>query len=609
MQNEIWITISETAKLLSLGNSAIEKALKRTNTTYVHRRIDGRGRGGKQIQVLLSSLPQQAQERYHNKTKVHEPILHFTQKQRSEADFKAQVVREYQLSRLSPEAFIKQFNTDNNTGVELTRNKLFSWQRKLKDSNNDVASLIDERGGNLRGTITIEENVWNYFYSLYMTEQKLSVKRCYELTCKHFCDKQIQSKKTFERKVKTIPEHAIIRYRFGLKAFNDSLSYMERDYSDLQSNDIWFSDHHLADVFVRDSKGKIGRPWITMWSDARSRKIMSTIVRMQSPNTDVVKESLRDAIYDNGIPSELYVDNGKDYKAKDGLSNDYPLSLVNRLGIKTIYATPYHGQAKSIERFFRTLEDRFGKMFKTYAGKDAKDRPESLKDVPLEEYPTLEEFTEKLHSYLNEFHETPHRGQGMNSKSPNQVYYEELHVKRSINDRDALTLLCGRTDERTVHKNGIRIFDNSFWNDELLHYFKQKVVVIYDPKNIDELNVFDLDGRSICKAYPKVKTLFRNTTKEDFTRAKKEQKAIKDMVKAYEPKRYMDTSQLISHNQAMDEYYKEQANTQEISVLTPELHGDIKNLKESEKRVNTVDDDLIELVGSMNNYYANAKTM
>ncbi len=605
LQPKTWLSIADVSDLLGLTKRMIQ--LNTQNGLYEFRQIKGKGRGGKQIQILLDSLPQEAQERYYNKTKEYAPILHYTTKQRQEADFKARIVKEYQRSFMKPDEFIEKFNSENDTNIVLTRNKLFNWQKALKQSNGDTASLIDHRGGQMRGQIKIDEDVWEYFYSLYMTEQRKTIKRCYDLTVQHFSDKQIQSKKTFERKVKTIPQYAIIRYRYGEKAFNDSLPYMERDYLDINSNDIWFSDHHLADVFVRDKKGKVFRPWITMWSDARSRMTMSYHVRKEPPNTDIVKETLRDAIFEHGVPKELYVDNGKDYKAKDGLSNDYPLSLVNRLGINTIYATKYHGQAKSIERFFGTLEDRFGKLFDTYAGKDAKNRPESLKDVPLEEYPTLEEYIERLDYYLNEYHNTEHRGQGMDNKSPVQVYYEELKVKKTIDDIEALTLLCGRVVERKVHRNGIRLFDNNYWHEDLVRCLDKKVVVIYDPKNIEELNIFDLSGRSICKAYPKIKTMFRNTSSEDYRKAKKEQSAVKKAVKELAPKRNFDTWQLIAQNQAMDKEFEEKEDIYEVSMITPELAGNIHSLRESKKRVNNVDEELLDITGSIMSFYSNAK--
>lgn len=56
------------------------------------------------------------------------------------------------------------------------------------------------------------------------------------------------------------------------------------------------------------------------------------------------------------VPNATYTDNGKNYKAKE-LSEEYSLSVMNVLGVGKVTATPYYGQAKPVERFFRTLED------------------------------------------------------------------------------------------------------------------------------------------------------------------------------------------------------------------------------------------------------------
>ena len=114
----------------------------------------------------------------------------------------------------------------------------------------------------------------------------------------------------FKRKVRTIPEYAILKYRTGTKAFNDALPHMIRDKSDVMSNDIWCSDHHRADVFVKNSTGHVIRPWITVFTDIRSTKIMSFIVREADPNTTVVKKCLRLGIEKYGVPNEIYTDKG-----------------------------------------------------------------------------------------------------------------------------------------------------------------------------------------------------------------------------------------------------------------------------------------------------------
>ena len=331
--------------------------------------IDGVGRGGKQLQILLESLPQEAQDRYNNPGTEEELLSDkFSMTQLQEADYKAKVVQDFKASGLSAEKFLEQFNSENDEKIAVRT--LYIWQEKFTEGG--MQALVDGRGGHNKGACSISDEVWEFFYSLYMTLQKRSIQWCYDKTRMKFPD--IPSVSAFKRKVRTIPEYAILRYRVGTKAFTDALPSMIRDKSQVKPNDIWCSDHHRADVFVKNSTGHIIRPLITVFSDICSTKIISFIVREEDPNTTVVKKCLRLGMETYGVPYEIYTDNGKDYKARD-LSLEYPLSVMNVLGIGKITATPYHGQAKPIERFFRTLEERFGKMFYSYAGNDAKSVP------------------------------------------------------------------------------------------------------------------------------------------------------------------------------------------------------------------------------------------
>lgn len=165
----------------------------------------------------------------------------------------------------------------------------------------------------------------------------------------------------------------------------------------------------------------------------------------------------------------VYFDNGKDCRSKS-FSRDYPLSLVKQLFIGLIYATPYHGQAKTVERFFGTLEDRFGRLFPTYAGSNAKKRPECMQisnEKIVEFAPTMKEFSTLLTDYIAEYNSTSSNGIDMNNECPDKVYFDNLKVKRSVGDLDALRLLCGTWEERTVHKNGITIKNNTYRSEYL----------------------------------------------------------------------------------------------------------------------------------------------
>ena len=562
----MWLTVKETASLLSVSERSVQK--NALNNKYTCRYIDGTGRGGKQLQILLESLPQEAQDRYNNPGTEEELLSDkFSMTQIQEADYKAKVVQNFKASGLSAEKFLEQFNSENDEN--LTLRQLYYWQERLTEGG--TQALVDSRGGHNKGACSISEEAWEFFYSLYMTLQKRSIQWCYDKTKMKFPD--IPSVSAFKRKVRTIPEYAILRYRAGTKAFTDALPSMIRDKSQVKPNDIWCSDHHRADVFVKNSTGHIIRPWITVFSDICSTKIISFIVREEDPNTTVVKKCLRLGMETHGVPYEIYTDNGKDYKARD-LSLEYPLSVMNVLGIGKITATPYHGQAKPIERFFRTLEERFGKMFYSYAGNDAKKRPEhmakTLKKLEQDEnIPTLEFYTAQLTRWVEEYNNTAHHGEGMDGQTPNQVYYGKLEKKREVNDRNALRLLCGKTEIRTVDKNGIRLMNNMFCNYDgrLIQYYGKKVMVTYDPDDMENVYIFDMDYRYICTAVSKFKTMFRSVTQADYERAGKEKRLVRQMVKKYKPLRERDTFDLIAGYHMEEKLYAEsQAETETLTT-------------------------------------------
>ncbi len=575
------LTAKEAAYALGVNVRTVQLAVqeKRINGYFVK----GKGRKGQQLRITLESLPEDAQARYRGEQKPsNQDILQYSGKQRETDDFRLLVVLEYQHSSLSLEEFVQQFNAENPPKEAITTSKLFRWQRQYKQGG--VAALIDQRGGYNRGQDTIPPEAWDLFYSLYMTQQKRKVKLCYDLTKLEYPD--IPSVSSFERKVRKIPQYAILYYREGPKAYEDALPAMTRTKLDIASNDIWFSDHHLVDTFVKSADGqRIVRPWLTVFFDARSNKVMSFIVRNADPNTTVVKQCFRKGVEEWGIPIEVYFDNGKDYRSKKAFGWDYPMSLVNQLGIGMIYAKPYHGQAKTVERFFGTFTDRFSRRFPTYTGRNAKDRPECMqinnKEI-LQMAPALDEYIQAVGDYIDEYNNTPSSGRDMEHKCPNQVYQENLTTKRVISDFDALRLLCGNSEERVVNKSGVSIMNNSYFNDQLLPHLGERVIVTYDPANIDKVAVFDMDNHAICMAAAKILTPFRHTTEEDYTRAGKEKKAARAIVREYAPKRDMNIREIISRNQLMEVTFQETGEPYIVEQITPKAARNAEILKETD---------------------------
>ena len=597
------LTVKEVSELLNISERAVQKAVSAGK--YKSVTINGVGRGGKQLLILLESLPQEAQDKYNGVNVGQEPELlieRYSLTQIKEAEYKASIVLDFQRSGVSADKFLQDFNRTNNECV--TTGQLYLWKKKYK--NGGIESLIDTRGGYNKGACSISEKAWDMFYTLYMTLQRRSIQWCYDKTKLAFPD--IPSVSAFKRKVRTIPEYAILKYRTGTKAFNDVLPHMIRDKSDVMSNDIWCSDHHRADVFVKNSTGHVIRPWITVFTDIRSTKIMSFIVREADPNTTVVKKCLRLGIEKYGVPNEIYTDNGKDYTAKE-LSEEYPLSVMNVLGIGKITATPYHGQAKPVERFFRTLEERFGKMFYSYAGNDAKKRPEHMQKTNKvldgdKDIPTLEFYIEKLERYIDEYNNTAHHGDGMDGKTPNQVYNENITEIREIGDSNALRLLFGKTVERTVQKNGIAMYNNTFTNHDgkLIPYYDRKVMVTYDPDDLEIVYIFDTDYNYICSASAKIKTPFRSCNEEDYIRAGKEKRAVRQFTKKYKPQQCKSTFDLIAEYQLEELQYKEEHSPDvQVRKVATSFSTEIERTLEETQQEKAENQSIMEDI--MYNYY------
>lgn len=566
--DKIYLTVKDIAILLNITERAVR--LNVEHGKYEIKLIPGKGRGGKQYLIALDSLPKEAQERYSALKNKPAPTSVFSEEimqkysieKREEAIERFNIIVEFKHSGLSGQAFIRKYNEEHSE--KLSYRKLEYWLRKFDESG--IVGLIDKRGKEAGVSDCISPEVWDVFYSLYMTSQKRSVQLCYDKTKAYFKKQQPDMKfpvyQTFTKRVREeIPKYAIAAFRNGSKFLNDRLPYMERCTDDLASNSCWVSDHHLADVFVRTARGKIERPWITAFQDANSRKIVAIWVRCGYPDSTAIKQALRMGISEYGIPEEIYTDNGKDYLSSE-LNPDSANSALNILGIHKRRAKPYHGQSKPIERFFGTLEDRFGKLFYSYVGSDGKDRPEHMQKLKKElekdsNIPTLEEYKELLKNYINEYNSTPHSGEGMNRRTPDEVYYSSfVKPAQIISDDNMLRILFGNRKECKVSNSGVTVCCIKFMCEELVPLYGRKVIAIYDPNDLDKVYIYTQDGKFVCQAIAKLKSPFRTATEEDFKQATKERKRVERLLKEYEPKRRKDEADILFANIAEEHHYE-----------------------------------------------------
>jgi putative transposase len=210
------------------------------------------------------------------------------------------------------------------------------------------------------------------------------------------------------------------------------------------------------------------------------------------------------------MPKVVYDDNGRAFNANyftntDDIENI--VSLFDRLGIKTINAIPYHGQSKTIERFFRTFAE-LERMMPTYCG------------TSIELQPPRMNRGEKLH---NKLYDKMITGTSMNIFQAHQVIaawfdkysariQQEGHLKGKCPaeifnagkgpgvDKHELTFLMMAHKVTTVYRNGIKMFNTHYWNEALFGQQWDEVLVRYDLLDNDSIFVYDKNGEFICEA-------------------------------------------------------------------------------------------------------------
>ena len=138
------------------------------------------------------------------------------------------------------------------------------------------------------------------------------------------------------------------------------------------------------------------RPWLTAWTDMRSRTLVGWHVNTGGNQTTIMR-ALRRGVDSYGPPESVKIDNGRDYdsemwtgttkaKRRKSLKAGYidetmVTGLYGMLGISVSFSIPYHPQSKPIERFFHTVDIQFTKTFDTYCGKDHARKPTALKNT------------------------------------------------------------------------------------------------------------------------------------------------------------------------------------------------------------------------------------
>lgn len=450
--------------------------------------------------------------------------------------------------------FINKWNITNPENKTSYPNLIKMLRRYRHDGINGLLA----RYGHTNSRVNISDAYYDYFKSLYLIEGAPSLQSCWESTLGYAMRKDginklgFPSYMSFKRRLeREIPKQSIYLARYGEAAWNRKYgSYIERDYSNIICGKVWVSDHAQIDVACLTENGNVVFPWVTAWRDYKSGKWLGWLLQCGHPNSDHIFQSFYYAVEKYGLPKDVIIDNGKDYRAKDfagghkfkiETNKAKTTSMLAELNINVHFALPYNAQTKPIERDFLKIKELLSKHCVGYRGGNIVERPEKLsKEISSGKIMLFDQFKTIFNDFIiNVLNKRPSHGKNHKGLSPDELFNQEFKEKITTS-ADALKLFCMRTSKNfSVGRNGIK--DNEFgityWADWMISKTGLKIYLRRDIQNYKEAWAFDAATNEFVGKVTAVRAVAAlhadKVSKEEFKEAMAIKKRNLKVAKAY----------------------------------------------------------------------------
>lgn len=576
---EIYLTVKEVAELKGCTERYIQLQINKGNINADCINGQAKGKGGMQYRIPLSGLEKKLQSRFKRRLtaekKAKEKIPNqkaepdtdyekLSEEERAEITMWKKILSDWQSFRTgrdnkaeADETFISISNIQH-PEFKLTRRTLYRKDKLMRELGE--TALTDERGKHSSHNKKLTNEIWDIFEYYYLDQSRKSIRLCMTLTELYLKEKgreellPLPSITTFNRYVDKIPVPYIKYWRQNEKTFiGECAPYIKRMYDDLESNDIWVADNHTFDIMVNKNNAPV-RVYLTAFMDVRSRKMTGWCVT-DAPSSDATIFALKRGCEKYGVPKALYTDNGREFLFHDLGGNgfrkkrkkDEPMklpSILDDLGIGFTTALPRNARAKGIERAFYTVKETFSKLYEGYTGGTILEKPDRLKTAVknMSMLTQIDEFKKQVDTYITGiYNKHPHNGEGMNGRSPDEVFKANLIEQRMLpkDKADYMFMRYAKSNTGTlkVGKNGISLKfygqELQYWNEELWRlYFGKEVYVRYAPDDLNSIRVYDTDKRFICTAEIRTAVGYR-ADKEVIKELTREKRSAVKAVTAY----------------------------------------------------------------------------
>ena len=396
-------------------------------------------------------------------------------------------------------------------------NTIYNWEKSVHGVElADWLPFLAPRHVGRSGYVECSDEAWDFLLADYLRPAQRTFVACYDDLVKEAAKYgwAIPSAKTLERRIKDLPPQIVILKREGAEALKKTYPAQERDHSVFHALEAVNADGHKWDVFVKFPDGTVDRPIMVGYQDIYSGMLLSWRFD-RSETTELVRLAFGDVIEKYGIPRLCWFDNGRAFASKKmtgGTNKRYrfkikpedPEGIMKTLGIEVRWATPYHGQAKPIERFWRNVAGRIAKDIrfdKAYCGANPMAKPEDYGQhaVPYDLF--LAVANEGLAAENARLGRRSKVCQGRSFLDTfNESYAASTPTKATAAQR-RLWLLAAEGITAGKEDGALRLMGNRYWADFLVAHRGTKLMVRFDPETLHRpLHVYRLDGAYLGEA-------------------------------------------------------------------------------------------------------------
>lgn len=255
-----------------------------------------------------------------------------------------------------------------------------------------LPALVPHHKGRIAAEIHPE--LLRFFYTDYGREDRPALQAVWERTCAAALENgwgDPPSARRLQRAFEALPKEVRTLWQKGERGLFDMLPAAQRDRSAMKPNDMWNVDARTWDLMVElpDAAGNVRRVRMTvaMVQDVASNFLLGYEIA-KTESTDLYQRLLCRAMQKFGIPKAILFDNTRaaaNKRLTGGSENRFRFAggeelpgVLTRLGIKVIFATPYNGRSKPVERAFRELTERSEKhpaVAGAYTGRSPMHKP------------------------------------------------------------------------------------------------------------------------------------------------------------------------------------------------------------------------------------------